>query len=504
MNLLKKYRYEILIFIIEAVCMIIELVASRVLSPYFGSSQIVWTSVIAIILLSSSIGHYCGGKLADQKQGKSIMFKILMVASILTFIIPLISTVLLDYISLTIDSIKVGAILSAGILFLAPSLFLGMMPPIILKEKIKNIDSVGTTSGTITAISTVGAIFGTILGGFVLVPNVGCIQIIFVLSALLSALALIVSEKKKIWFPILILILSIIFTFYYSWLNNSMEEKVLAGELNAKISFDTEYGRAIIYNEKIGPNIVRVLNIDAGYESLTYIDEENKHIPASDYLKKYDLIFKSKEPVNDVLMLGGAGYSYPRHYISTYLDKRMDVVEIDDKVTLLAKKYFFLDDLIKEYDLDNTSRLKIYSEDGRTFINKNKKKYDVVLNDAFSGEVPAKILTTKEAIEKIKNSLTENGIYASNIVGSKFGKSSKFFEAELNTMSMMFKNVYVVPLLLETETIDNYNQYVKRNHMVLASNQDLEIEDSYKYEFDSNVIVLTDDYCPVDTLIDVG
>ena len=59
---MKKYRYEIIIFIVDAICMIMELIASRLLSPYFGNSNIVWTSVIGIILLSSSVGNYLGRK----------------------------------------------------------------------------------------------------------------------------------------------------------------------------------------------------------------------------------------------------------------------------------------------------------------------------------------------------------------------------------------------------------------------------------------------------------
>ena len=62
-----NYRYEIIIFVVDAICMILELIASRLLSPYFGSSNIVWTSVIGIILLSSSLGNYIGGKIADRE-----------------------------------------------------------------------------------------------------------------------------------------------------------------------------------------------------------------------------------------------------------------------------------------------------------------------------------------------------------------------------------------------------------------------------------------------------
>lgn len=90
---MKKYRLEIIIFLVNAVYMILELVASRVLSPYFGSSNIVWTSVIGIILLSSSIGNYLGGKIADKGQANKNIKLILSISGIMILVLPLIQKV---------------------------------------------------------------------------------------------------------------------------------------------------------------------------------------------------------------------------------------------------------------------------------------------------------------------------------------------------------------------------------------------------------------------------
>ena len=68
MKVIYKYRLEIIIFIVDAIYMILELIASRLLSPYFGNSNLVWTSIIGIILLSNSLGNYLGGFAADKKE----------------------------------------------------------------------------------------------------------------------------------------------------------------------------------------------------------------------------------------------------------------------------------------------------------------------------------------------------------------------------------------------------------------------------------------------------
>ena len=101
--------------------------------------------------------------------------------------------------------------------------------------------------------------------------------------------------------------------------NNQNGEKVLNGDLNVQVEYDTEYGKVVIYNTKQGGEIFRHLMIDKGNESATYIDEEKCNDLTYEYTKFYDLMFESSREVNSCLMIGGAGYSYPKHYISQFL-----------------------------------------------------------------------------------------------------------------------------------------------------------------------------------------
>ncbi len=495
---MKKYRLEIIIFIVDAICMILELVASRVLSPYFGSSNLVWTSVIGIILLSSSIGNYLGGIIADKKNVNNNLKIILAISAISIFIIPIYQTNIISIITRTTTNIKIGAIFSTLFLFFIPSLFIGAVTPIILKLKINDLDSAGKTTGKITAISTIGGIIGTFLGGFLLIPNFGSIQILFVLSILILLLIPIVDFKinweSGIAIGICILIL-IVFIKYSIDSNKIYSEQVLEGSNKNAVSYDTQYGRVLIYNGTLNGEPVRILNIDSGYESATFINEDKCNELVFDYTKKYDIMFKSNIEIKDTLLIGGAGYSYPKYFISHFENKNIDVVEIDGKITEIAKKYFFLDKLIKDYNLEQNHRLNLITEDGRTYLNNNSKKYDAIMNDAFSGSSPAKTLTTVEAVQNIKKSLNENGLYLTNIISSLEGKNSKFIKAEIKTLKQVFKNVYVVPCN-DLNDVD-----LVQNNMVIATDDILNIEDTYEINLSDEDIVITDDYCPVDTLI---
>ena len=151
---MKKYRYEIILFTVDAICMILELIASRILSPYFGNSNLVWTSVIGIILLSSSIGNYFGGKIADKEDVTKNLKMILAISALTILIIPLIKDqIIINIIQMIID-IKIGAILATVFLFFIPSFFMGLLTPIIVKLKLNSLDTAGEVSGRINAIAT--------------------------------------------------------------------------------------------------------------------------------------------------------------------------------------------------------------------------------------------------------------------------------------------------------------------------------------------------------------
>ena len=171
------------------------------------------------------------------------------------------------------------------------------------------------------------------------------------------------------------------------------------------------------------------------------------------------------------------------------------VVEIDDKITEIAKKYFYLNKLIEDYNLNENKRLNLIHDDGRTYLNNNSKKYDSILNDAFSGNTPAKTLTTLEHNKNIKKSLNENGVYLTNIISSLECKNSKFFKAEVNTLKQVFKNVYIVPCNYTNDTEQ------VQNNMIIATDSDIIYENIYNYNLAEDEIILTDDYCPIDTLI---
>lgn len=498
MKKLLKYKYEIFLFTIEAVCMVMELCASRTLSPYFGDSNVIWTSVIGIILLSGSIGNAVGGRLADRGNEKDDICRITLWAAVLILYIPVLSDVILGLLASVVSNIKIGAITGTILLFLPSSIAFGMIPPIITKVKLQDLKSAGKTSGSILAVSTLGSITGTFLGGFFLVPNFGCDNIMLCLSCVTALMAILIGGKNRLKYCGLLFAIAVACISILTQSNQNSIDEILAGKEGAIASYDTQYSKVEITNRNDNGEMIRYMLIGDGCESATYIEEDKKYELVVPYTRYYDLMYEVDIDMDHVLIIGGGGYSYPKYCVSHHPETSIDVVEIDEQITELARKYFYLDDALKDFNTEDETRLNIINEDGKVYVNTTDTTYDAILNDAFSGTTPVESLTTIETVEMIHEMLNPGGVYLSNIIGSRAGADSKFLAAEVNTISQVFDYVYIIPCgdMGTTEI----SEETCTNNMVIASDSPLDLPGTVTMDYE-NSIILTDDYCPVDSLI---
>ncbi len=165
------------VFVAGAVSLAIEMAASRLLAPDFGSSLFVWASLIGLILLYLSLGYYFGGRLADRYPYTQVFYLITLLAALLTALVPLIAQFVLDWsLHLFASSplvIFYGSLLSVIVLFALPMILLGCVSPYAIRLRVKQIGSAGRTAGMLYAISTAGSIVGTFLPVLVLLPDIG-------------------------------------------------------------------------------------------------------------------------------------------------------------------------------------------------------------------------------------------------------------------------------------------------------------------------------------------
>lgn len=483
----EKFRLEIITFISGAVVMVLEIVGSRILSPYLGNSIFIWSSLIGVILGSLSLGNWLGGFISDKKASLKVLSSILFYASIAIFVLTIIKDIILfnvaDKMNITQASILLGIIL-----FAPSSVLLGMVSPYVIKLKLTDLKTSGETVGFLYALSTMGSIFGTFLAGFILISYVGTNGVLILLSIILVFLALLADSKlwiKRKMLGILVLIISI----YQIKVQEDSPENM------SFIDKDTNYNRVIIYEstEKNTGRPIRVLSQDRQSSSAMFLDGDDL---VYEYTKYYNLSSHFKPDFKNTLMIGGAAYSYPKEFLKRYPNSKIDVVEIDPEITNLAVKYF---------NLKENENLKIIHKDGRVFLNKNEVKYDVIFGDAFSSlhTVPFH-LSTLECVNKIYDSLVVDGIYIVNIISAVNGDKSGFFKSEFTTLREVFPQVLVFRVK-DVALSDNQNLILvalktDREFSKVSEDTDINLYLSRQYDYKNNEegLVLTDDFAPVE------
>ena len=113
---MKKYKLEITVFLSGAMTMVLELIAARILSPYVGSSNLIWTTIIGIMLTSMSIGYWFGGKMADKNKENDIkmLSDFLLISAIATSFIPILEVQFIDVLSQLSNNLILVAIICAN------------------------------------------------------------------------------------------------------------------------------------------------------------------------------------------------------------------------------------------------------------------------------------------------------------------------------------------------------------------------------------------------------
>ena len=174
--------------------MVIELLGTRIIAPFYGVSLYVWSSLISVALIALAIGYFAGGRWADRAKRTGLSL-IISLAALFTLLIPWITRPVL----LVTDALglRAGAFVSALVLF-SPSLtLLGMVGPYAIKLTTSRLEGVGTSAGSIYAVSTLGSVVGTLLLGFFLFPMVGSRAILIGLGVALLALAVAVAIYEQ-------------------------------------------------------------------------------------------------------------------------------------------------------------------------------------------------------------------------------------------------------------------------------------------------------------------
>lgn len=198
-----KYYLYLTEFFAGVSVMAVELGASRLLAPYFSSSQIVWTIIIGTIMIAMALGNLWGGRTADKDPNTDRLYRRILVAAVWIAAIPVVGKYIILGISgllvLTINTnfLIVAAFCTCMVLFVFPLFLLGTVTPSLVKYSVDSLEDSGKTVGTLGAFNTIGSILGTFLPTFVTIPAVGTAVTFLLFSGILLAIGLIYFLSSK-------------------------------------------------------------------------------------------------------------------------------------------------------------------------------------------------------------------------------------------------------------------------------------------------------------------
>ncbi len=426
--------FECIVFASGALIMVLEMVGSRVLAPYLGTSLIVWTSLIGVVLAFLALGAWSGGRLADRILSTKRLAFILAGAGVGSTFTALFHPYVGRLVSANVQDLHMATLMSTVLLLALPAIFFGMVSPYVIRLRLSDLKTSGQTVGRLYALSTAGSIVGTFLGGFVLVAWFSTTQILMGVAASMFGLSLLAYRAAPVVRAMAIVLL-LTASFIY--------EPVFSGGgyLRNPALVETPYnsitlGEAVI-DETGRP--MRLLITDPGScQSGIYLDNPTEL--ALSYTKFYALGPAFNPTASSVLMLGGGGYSVPRWLLTGQsgldTDKiAIDVVEIDPGMTQVARDYF---------GLPQDERISIYHEDARAFLNRNKKSYDLIFVDVFGSyySIPFQ-MGTVEAMHKLRQALAPGGVVVMNSISALNGEKGQLLHALYGAMQEAFAHVHV-------------------------------------------------------------
>jgi spermidine synthase len=417
---------KIMVFVAGAVLMGLEIVGSRLLAPHFGNSVFVWGSLISLFLIALSAGYYLGGRLADRHPSRALLNSIVIaVAASLLLIVgiagPVCSAIALD----TTFGEKSGPFVASAVLFLLPSIGMGIVSPFAVRLATHTVASVGKTAGTLYALSTVGSIAGTMLTTFVLIPAMGAGDILkgLALALLATALATFPFASRKA--AAIVVGVAIALGAAGAYAINPAGVLLQPGS-KLLVDADTPYHHISVIDNAQG---YRELRFDRYTESA--VDLHPPHESGSRYTYYFHLALLPQPNVKRVLFIGAGGGVGPRSFHAHDPDMQIEVVDVDAKVLQLARSHFYLED---------SPNIKTFPADGRSYVRGAEAGvYDAIILDAFSigGRIPFH-LVTREFIELCREKLAPGGVFLMNTNSALVGPNSRIFRSMHNTIDAVF------------------------------------------------------------------
>lgn len=410
--------------------MAVELGASRLLAPYFSSSQIVWTIIIGTIMIAMALGNIYGGRYADKNPNPDKLYGRILIAAIWIALIPVAGKyVILGISAVLILAVNSNFLIWAGFLacmtiFVFPLFLLGTVTPSLVKYTMDSLSDSGKTVGMLNASNTIGSIIGTFLPTFVTIPAVGTSVTFLIFSGILLLLSLLYffsAKRGKGRAAVSVLV----FLFFCA---AGSSDSFAFWENGLTYEGESVYNYLQVKEEE--DSVILSTNVLFGVQSILKKDDSLTGM-YYDYALAAPLMADAMEKEGAKVLILGNGTGTFMTQCGRYFQNMQTVgVEIDEKITRLAKDYFYLPE-----------HANVVTYDGRAYLNVAREKYDVIMVDAYQDITIPFQMSSIEFFTLVKEHLTDEGVMVvnMNMRGTKEGNLNQYLA---DTISYVFDEVY--------------------------------------------------------------
>jgi spermidine synthase len=522
------------VFLSGAALLGVEIVASRVLAPSFGSSLYVWGSLIGVVLTGLAIGYWAGGALSDRYPTPYLLTGTLALGALLVLLVPVLDAWVIEQIVAWDPGPRLDPLFAAIVLFAPVSIVLAAATPIAVRLAARSLERLGRTAGRLFSVSTAGSIVGTFVAAFWLVPELGTDQVLAVAAVTLLVAAAGYALAERLLAVALALIVAavaaggVVTTLSpqesgrlqasalrnWSPLYREQEQRnpgklspdAIAAEesgYNVREARDTRYHRMYVLDGKD----VRYLRFDSTFQSAMELDEPFATVfEYTDYLQ---LGLAYAPSTRRVLFIGLGGGSAVKRMWRDFPALQLHAVEIDPEVVRVAERWF---------ELPRDQRLEVTAQDGRRFLQTTDERWDMIVIDAyFADSIPFHLATT-QFFELVRSRLSPGGVVVSNVIGAVEGTDSKLLRSMTKTYRSVFPTVELHPvggggdhgnvIVVATEGArprqavlqDNWSRLRAQAPKALDLREAIKARWERPVRFD-DVPLLTDGYAPTDALL---
>ncbi len=439
-----KYYLYLTEFFAGMSVMAAELGASRLLAPYFSSSQIVWTIIIGTIMIAMALGNIWGGRTADRNPDPDRLYRRLLIAAVWIAAIPLVGKYIILGISalliFTVSSnfLIIAAFAACMIIFVFPLFLLGTVTPSLVKYTVDNLSENGKIVGTLGAFNTIGSIMGTFLPTFVTIPAVGTAVTFLIFSGILLLLALLYFFSSKAKRGMCAAALTV-FVFCSIFGNSDRfafwdDDLLYEGESVYNYLQVSETENSVILSTNVLFGVQSVMNKEEGMTGMYYdtamaaplMVERDTAPPETG---SQDAESSDAKPL-DVLILGMGSGTYARQCEAYFGNMNIEGVEIDEKITDLSRKYF-----------DLPEDVEVTTYDGRAYLQAVDTKYDVIMVDAYQDITIPFQMSSREFFTQVRDHLKDGGVMVvnMNMTSEEEGNINDYLT---DTIASVFDTVY--------------------------------------------------------------